>query len=166
MKYLLSAAAICLIVLGVDSTAYSQKSPAATMSASVGGVDVEVNYAQPSARERQIMGGLVPYDKVWRTGANAATLISFASDAKVEGKDIKAGQYSLYTIPGKDKWTIIINGATGQWGTQYAQDKDVLRVEVPSGKTKDYVETFTISEDGKNVILAWENTEVKFSVKG
>ena len=112
------------------------------------------------------MGALVPYDKVWRTGANAATIIEFGSDAKVEGNAVSKGKYSLYTIPGKENWTIIINGATGQWGTQYSQADDVVRFEVPSGKTDKFMETFTIWEDGEHVILSWENTEVKFSVKG
>lgn len=135
------------------------------MKATVGGAAVEVNYSQPSARGRTIMGGLVPYGEVWRTGANAATTISFDKDVQIEGKSLAAGTYSLYTIPGKEKWTIIFNSATGQWGTQYPEDKDALRVEVPAGKASEFVETFTISADGDHVSMAWENTEVKFSVK-
>ena len=166
MKFLLSVAFVCLFGLVLSASTYAQKSPPATMKGDVGGVSVEVNYHQPSARGRQIMGGLVPYDKVWRTGANAATTIEFGSDATVGGKSVSKGIYSLYTIPGEKTWTIIINGATGQWGTQYPEDQDVARFEVPAGKTDSFVEAFTISEDGENVILAWENTEVKFSVKG
>lgn len=166
MKYILSAAVVCLFILGFSSLAHAQKSPPATMTGKVGGVDVEVKYHQPSARGREVMGGLVPYGKVWRTGANNATTISFGSNATVGGKDIKKGTYSLYTIPGEKVWTIIINSSTEQWGTQYPMEDDVARIEVPAGKTGEFIETFTISHDANNVILQWENTEVKFGVKG
>jgi len=154
----------CLLFIGL-STATAQQSPPATMKATVGGADVEIKYHQPSARGREIMGGLVPYGEVWRTGANAATTISFSKDVEIEGESLPAGTYSLYTIPGEDEWTIIFNSATGQWGTQYPQEKDALRVQVPAGETDDFVETFTISGEGDDVILAWENTAVRFTVK-
>ena len=159
--YLLS----CLFIVGFAATASAQQSPPATMKATVGGANVEVNYHQPSARGRDIMGGLVPYGEVWRTGANAATTISFDKDVKIEGNDLPAGTYSLYTIPGEDNWTIIFNNATGQWGTQYPAEDDALRVQVPAGKTGSFVETFTISSDGDHVVLSWENTQVSFEVK-
>ena len=162
---LLSVLFSCLLVIGLMSEASAQQSPPATMKATVGGANVEVNYHQPSARGREIMGGLVPYDQVWRTGANAATTISFDKDVEIEGEELAAGTYSLYTIPSKEEWIIIFNSATGQWGTQYLKEKDVLRLEVPAEKTKSYVETFTISGEGDHVILAWENTMVRFMVK-
>lgn len=131
-----------------------------------GGVGIAVNYSAPSAKGREIMGGLVPFDKIWRTGANKATTIEFDVDAKVEGKEIPKGVYSLFTIPGEKEWTIIFNSVSDQWGAyDYAEDKDVLRVTVKPKKTGKMVETFTISVLGEGVRLEWENTMVTFSVK-
>ncbi|MCA6073866.1 DUF2911 domain-containing protein [Fulvivirga sedimenti] len=169
MRILLSIVLSGLCIVGFSDFATAQqqmKSPPATVNAKVGGANVEIKYSQPSARGRSVMGGLVPYGEVWRTGANAATIISFDKDVTIEGKKLAKGSYSMYTIPGEKNWVIIFNSATGQWGTQYSDDKDALRVEVPAGKTGDFVETFTISAEGDHVSLAWENTEVKFKVKG
>ncbi|MEJ2004761.1 MAG: DUF2911 domain-containing protein [Cyclobacteriaceae bacterium] len=156
----------CLLVAGLSFETSAQQSPPAKAKGMVGGAEVEVNYHQPSARGREIMGGLVPYGEVWRTGANAATTISFDRDVEIEGEDLSAGTYSLYTIPGEKEWTIIFNNATGQWGTQYPQESDALRVVVPAHKTDEFVETFTISSDENHVNLSWEHTKVSFKVKG
>ena len=168
MKQIATVFFSLLLTVGLTGISHAQqmKSPPATVKATVGGAAVEIKYSQPSARGRKVMGGLVPFGEVWRTGANAATTISFDKDVQINGESLAAGKYSIYTIPGEDKWTIIFNSATGQWGTQYPEDKDVLRIDVPSGKTGDFVETFTISAEGDHVMMAWENTEVKFSVKG
>lgn len=139
-------------------------SPPAKVEGKVGGVSVTIDYHQPSAKGRKIMGGLVPYGQVWRTGANATTSIEFDSDAKIEGKAVSKGKYGLYTIPGEDEWTIIINKDI-KWGSyDYAEKSDVLRVNVKPGKTASFVETFTIAIEGNKVVLKWENTEVAFSV--
>ena len=144
--------------------ANAQKSPKAEASGEINGGKVTVVYHSPSAKGRTIMGGLVPYGKVWRTGANNATTIEFAKDVKLEGNDLSAGKYSLYTIPGEDEWTIIINKDTEQWGTVYKKKSDALRVTVKPGKT-DFVESFKINVTKKGVEIAWEETVVAFSVK-
>ncbi|MEP2770808.1 MAG: DUF2911 domain-containing protein [Fulvivirga sp.] len=154
-----------LAFISIDAEAQKKKSPAANASGEINGVEVNVDYHQPSAHGREIMGGLVPYGEVWRTGANNATTISFSSDVMVAGEELAAGKYSLFTIPGEDEWTIIFNSETDIWGTQYSKDSDVLRVEVPSGESEDMVETFDISVADNGIVLAWENTMVEIPVE-
>lgn len=139
-------------------------SPPAIAEGTIEGVKVMVNYHQPSARGRKVMGGLVPYKQVWRTGANATPSIVFGGKAKVEGNAIAPGKYGLYTIPGEDEWTIIFNKDI-KWGSdEYTDKNDVLRVKVKPAKTDSMVETFTISVEKNQVILRWENTQVAFTV--
>ncbi len=139
------------------------------------GKKVTVDYSRPKINDpktgavRKIFGGLVPYDKEWRTGANEAT--SFVTDADLMVGDLKvpAGKYTLYSIPGESEWTIIINKETGQWGTEYKEDQDLGRTKVKPGKTPSTVQEFTISFDkgsGKKTTmnLAWENTKVSVPV--
>ena len=103
-------------------------SPPATATGKIGAATVTIVYSQPSARGRKIMGGLVPYGEVWRTGANEATTIEFDKPVKIEGKDLAAGKYALFTIPGENEWTIIINKDVKQWGAfKYKQEDDILR---------------------------------------
>lgn len=153
-----------LAFISIDADAQKKKSPAANASGEINGVEVNVDYHQPSARGREIMGGLVPYGEVWRTGANNATTISFSSDVMVAGEKLSAGKYSMFTIPGEDDWTIIFNSQTDIWGTQYSKDSDVLRVDVSSVLTDEMVETFEISVADNGVVLAWENTMVEIPV--
>jgi len=113
------------------------------------------------------MGGLVPYGEVWRTGANEATTIEFDKPVKIEGKDLAAGKYALFTIPGENEWTIIINKDVKQWGAfKYKQEDDILRVPVKPAKTSAPVETFNIAVGKDDIQLKWENTAVAFKVKG
>lgn len=142
-------------------------SPQATVEGKVGSANIKIVYCQPSARGRKIMGGLVPYGEVWRTGANDATTIEFDKAVKIEGKDLAAGKYSLFTIPGENEWTVIINKDAKQWGAfKYKQESDVLRVMVKPTKTPAMVETFSISLGKDEVLMKWENTAVAFKVKG
>jgi hypothetical protein len=127
------------------------------------GKKITVDYGRPYIRGRKIMGGLVPYDKVWRTGANAAT--GFITQAPLTIGDVKvpAGSYTLYTIPGENGWTLIINKQTGQWGTQYNQGEDLARIPMKVTHLESPVDQFTISLDrqGPNATimkLEWENT--------
>lgn len=114
------------------------------------------------------MGELVPYnEKVWRTGANAATTIQFDKPVKIEGKDLAAGKYALFTIPGETEWTIIISKNSDQMGAfGYTEKDDLLRVVVKPSKITEFVETFTITVGSDEVSLKWENTAVAFKVKG
>lgn len=158
-----------LFLLGVMSAnlLFAQKSSKAEASSAVGSGKVTISYSQPSVKGREVWGKLVPYDKVWRTGADDATTIEFAKDATVEGKKIVAGKYSLFTIPTKGgEWTIIFNKTAKQRGAyDYKEKEDALRVKVKSAKADSLAEkmTFTVGTDGI-VTLLWENLKVPFKV--
>ena len=141
-------------------------SPTATFSQKVGLTDVSITYSRPSKKGRTIFGDLVPYDKLWRTGANRATKISFSDDVKIGGKDLAAGTYALFTIPGEDEWTIIINKNSNQSGTgNYKESEDALRVSVKSIKIPGTIETLLINVEDVTptsavIELGWESTIV------
>ena len=143
-----------------------QPSPLSTVSQRVGMTDVTVTYSRPSARGREIFGGLEPYGELWRTGANRATKVSISDELSVADNKLPAGDYALFTIPGEESWTVIFNKNTEQSGTgSYKQEEDALRVDVPVTTTQDPYETFTLgfsnlSETKANMFIAWENTKV------
>jgi Protein of unknown function (DUF2911) len=135
---------------------------------------VKVTYSSPRRSDpktketRQIFGKLVPFGQVWRLGANAATELTTTGDLELAGKRLPAGTYSLYAIPQKDKWTLVVNKDVGEWGAyKYKQENDVLRVDVPATKSPDTYEAFTISLDEKagTLSFAWENTLVSVPVR-
>lgn len=166
LSILLFVVATCCIALPSQGQTKQRTSPKAEASGTVGGAKVDIVYCRPSADKRKIMGELVPYGKVWRTGANAATTIEFDKPVTIEGKSVPAGKYALFTIPNEDQWTIILNEDFNQQGAyNYDDKKDVIRVNVKPKKTKEYVETFTITPEKDRVTLKWENTEVGFKVK-
>jgi DUF2911 family protein len=136
------------------------------------GKTITTDYSSPRAKGRQIFGGLVPYNEVWRTGANEATTFVTTANLNVEGKDVPAGNYTIFTVPAQDKWTLIINKKTGEWGIPYHYESDELvRVPMQVSKTSGPVENFTINYDqsggGCTLQISWENTQasVKFSEK-
>ncbi len=146
-------------------------SPAQTTKGKIGDVDVAIKYNAPSVKGRTVWGELVPYDKVWRTGANEATTISFDKDVMVEGQKLPAGTYAFFTIPGEKEWTLIFNRETEQWGAyKYDDSQDALRVKVKPQMAKQTEEQmkFAVKESGKNtgqVMLMWEKMTVPFTVK-
>jgi len=148
-----------------------QASPAAQISQKVGLTDVSVEYSRPSMRGRRIFGELVPFGQVWRTGANAATILTFSTEVKVEGKSLPAGSYALYSIPGKSSWTMILSRNTKLWGAVgYDASDDVMRFSVKPGKTGQKYETMEINfvditDTGASIALKWENTRVKFRIE-
>lgn len=142
-----------------------KKSPEATVKGKTNGADIIINYHQPSAKGRKVMGDLVPYGEVWRTGANNATTIEVTNDIKVEGQTLKKGKYSLFTIPGEEEWVVIFNKTANQWGAfNYDEEQDELRVKVKPEKSDKFIEAFTIAMQDEDVVLEWENTRVKFKV--
>lgn len=123
-----------------------QSSSSQTLIQEFGLGKVTVKYSRPNIKGRSISADLAPYGEVWRTGANDATVISFSDAVTLEGNALAAGEYALFTIPGKDEWTIILNKETKQWGAySYKQSEDVLRFKVKTAKLKEKVETFTIA---------------------
>lgn len=142
-------------------------SPACTLKQRVGLTDIEIVYSRPGVKNRTIFGGLVPYGQVWRTGANQATKITFSTPVKLEGTDIPAGTYALFTIPGETEWTIIINKNAEQFGAfQYNQKDDLARFKVkPVTLAETTIETFTIEfnhirDESALLDLIWEKTVV------
>lgn len=147
-----------------------QPSTSQTISQDFGLGKITINYSRPNVKGRKVFGAMEPYGTVWRTGANSATVITFTEAVKVEGKDLAAGQYGLFTIPGKDEWTIIFNKGAKQWGAyEYKEAEDVLRVKVKAATLKDKVETFTIQfadvyPTAAQLQLSWENTAVNVNL--
>lgn len=144
-------------------------SPRDTAEATLGGERVLVDYGRPYMRGRTIMGGLVPYGQVWRTGANAATTLVTPRDLRIGGTAVPAGTYTLYTLPGESEWQLIINRQTGQWGTEYDAAQDLARVPMRVERTPAPVEQFTITlEPGTptgTLRMEWENTRVSVPVE-
>jgi hypothetical protein len=132
---------------------------------------VRVIYSRPLKKGREVFGKLIPYGKVWRAGANEATEIKFYQDVELGGKKVKAGTYSLFTIPGEKEWTIILSNDLDYWGAySYNTKNDVVRVTAPATETNDVVENFTIQFDGKgekqaSMKLAWDTTVVAVPIK-
>lgn len=150
------------------------KSPAASPSSSltqtVGLTEVQIDYSRPGLKGRRMFGGFLPYNKLWRTGANASTKITISDDVQIQDNDLTAGTYALYTIPGKDNWTIILHKNITHWGTggkNYDKKEDAFRFKVKSTKLAYKVETFTIEisdvrPNSASIELKWENTKVSF----
>lgn len=141
-------------------------SPAATLKQRVGLTDIEIDYSRPGVKGRQIFGQLVPYDQVWRTGANAATKIKFSTPVKLNGTPVEAGTYELFTIPNPNEWTIIIHKDSSDWGAyRYDPKNDVARFKAKPATTPNLVETFAIGisdirDDSATLYLTWEKTRV------
>jgi len=178
MKKMINAKLVLTVLaLLVTTLLWSQEdkskrpSPPATATGTVNGATITIDYSSPSVKGRKIWGGLVPYDKVWRAGANEATLFTTSKDILVEGKKLPAGKYSLYAIPGEKDWVIIFNSKTGQWGikndgsTTEEPANDVLRVTVKPQKSSAFNERMKFVVDGKGFALEWENLRVPVSVK-
>lgn len=168
VKIVLIIAAVLAVAFVGLKTFTKSKSPAETAKFDQNGLTVQVDYCRPYKKGREIFGKLLPYGEVWRTGANEATIFDVKQDIKVGDKTLKAGKYTLWTIPNADKWTIILNSETGQWGTNYDEKKDVLRVDVPVGKSVEMMEQFKIdfaaATTGAEMVLRWDNTEVKVPI--
>jgi len=143
-------------------------SPADTVRASVAGAAVAVRYSRPSMRGRVIFGNVVPWNKVWRTGANEATVLETSAELSVAGTKVPAGKYSLWTIPGPAGWKLVINRNTGQWGTDYDAQYDLARLDMKVEPLRQPVEQFTIAIEpiGKGGVLKleWEKTRASVPV--
>ncbi|MGB5162506.1 MAG: DUF2911 domain-containing protein [Thermoanaerobaculia bacterium] len=131
---------------------------------SIEGVGVTLEYGRPNVKSRAIWGGLVPYDQVWRTGANEATTITISQNVVVEGKELTAGTYGLFTIPGESEWIVIFNKVPNQWGAmKYDEAEDALRVTVEPTEAE-FVEAMEFEIDGSEVVLRWESLAVPVTI--
>ncbi|MFN3784911.1 MAG: DUF2911 domain-containing protein [Spirosomataceae bacterium] len=154
------------VVFAVTST-MAQKAPASPKVVAESKNTV-ITYGQPSKKDREIFGKLVPYGQVWRTGANEATTVQFKSDVTFGGKKVKAGTYSLFTIPSENEWTIILNSELGQWGAYKYNDikkNNVAEVKVKATNTASVMEKLTITTDDKKITIGWDKTSVSVDTK-
>ena len=179
MKRIIITKVLFLTLVGVSISSMilaqgdksKRPSPPATATGKVNGASITIDYSSPSVKGRKIWGELVPYNKVWRTGANEATLFATDKEIKVEGKSLPAGKYSLYTIPGEKEWVFIFNSQTGQWGVKENEEttedpaKDVLRVTVKPEKSASFNERMKFEVDKTGFSLLWENLKVPVSVR-
>lgn len=145
-------------------------SPPGAAEVTLNGKKITIDYSRPSMHGRKIMGELVPYGKVWRTGANEATTLTTEADLDIGGATVPAGKYTLYTLPSEGTWKLIINKQTGQWGTVYHEDQDLARVDMQKAPLSQAVEQFTISfekpnDNSANLVIEWENTKLSVPVK-
>ena len=176
MKTILLALAVAL---GFTTGAFAQTpkiefpaaSPGCTLKQRVGLTDIEVVYSRPGMKGREIFGSLVPFGAVWRTGANNATKITFSTPVKLNGVEIPAGTYALFTIPGETEWTIIINKGAAQWGAyKYDAKDDVVRFKATPVKLAETIETFTIefnriADESAVMNLIWDHTVVPVKIE-
>jgi hypothetical protein len=161
---------ICLAGFSLlSSAAFSQAdkstrpSPPMETKDTIQGALVVINYSAPSVKGRTIWGDLVPYGKVWRTGANEATTFETSKDLMIQGQKLPAGKYALFTIPGEKEWTWIFNSVWDQWGAyKYDEAKDVLRIKSAPQPSAVFNEKLRFDIAGEEVILFWENLMVKF----
>lgn len=173
---------ICAFVIAVALPAAAQDvvpapesrpSPLALAQATLhDGTYVKVHYGSPRKRGRNVFGALVPYDKVWRLGANEATELTTTQPIRFGGKPLPAGTYSLFAIPHEGSWTVIVNENLGQWGAfSYSQDADVLRIDAPVQRTEQIHEAFTINleqdegESGARLVMTWDQTRVTVPIE-
>ena len=148
-----------------------QASPSAKIIQKVGLTDVTVDFSRPSTKGRKIFGELVPFGEVWRTGANGATILTFSTEVSINGTQIPAGSYALYSIPGKSTWTMILSKNTKLWGAiGYDPADDLLRFTVTPAKTSRTYDSFEISfakltDSSANLSIKWEQTRVEFTIQ-
>jgi hypothetical protein len=162
---------LCLLVTAAAFAEEAKKplSPPAKAEAKIAGKNITIDYSAPSRRDRAIMGTLVPYGEVWRTGANAATTLTADSDIMLGTLHIPAGKYSLFTIPGEKEWTLIVNKQTGHSGSNYDAAQDFGRIKMKVAPVKETVETFVIDLKPTTthrgmLTLTWENTQASIPV--
>jgi DUF2911 family protein len=151
--------------MSVLSKAYAprslgQLSPRDTARAAIAGAEVWVDYGRPTKRGREIFGSLVPWNTIWRTGANAATQLSTSVDLTIGGAVVPAGKYTLWTLPTPTGWKVIVNKQTGQWGTVYDPAQDLVRVDAKVETIATPLEQFTIAFESGNLTLTWDKTRV------
>ncbi|RYF81135.1 MAG: DUF2911 domain-containing protein [Chitinophagaceae bacterium] len=162
---------LSLCLLTVFAGAQEKASPAATATGKIGDANVTINYSSPGVKGRKIWGELVPYDKVWRAGANQATIFETDQAIKLAGKELPAGKYSLFAVPGEKEWQFIFNSETGQWGIKRTGEanrdpaKDVLTITAKPVASSSMNERLLYEINDKGFSLKWESLEVPVSTK-
>ncbi|MFN0111909.1 MAG: DUF2911 domain-containing protein [Blastocatellia bacterium] len=160
-------AVLCVLIVAVVAWQRQRVSPHETIEATIGGKKVTITYGRPSLKGRKAVGdALVPYGKVWRTGADEATILTTEADLMIGSLAVPKGSYSLFTLPTETGWKLIVNKTDKQWGAfSYKEADDLGRTDMKVGKTAAAVEQFTISLTGGVLKLEWENTSASVDVK-
>ena len=169
LKRMLAVLAVmCALIVAVFAIQRQRVSPHETIDATIGGKKVSITYGRPSLKGRKAVGGeLVPFGKVWRTGADEATMLTTDGDLMIGSLHVPAGSYALFTLPSETGWKLIVNKTSKQWGAfSYKEADDLGRVDMKVGKTTAAVEQFTISLTGGVLKMEWENTSASVDVKG
>ena len=168
----LVALAVCSIFVAAQQDKIKRPSPPGSAECQFAdGKTVHIDYNRPSMKGRKIYGGLVPYDKEWRTGANEATTFASSTNIDVGGTKVPAGNYTLFTIPSQKQWTLIISKKTGEWGIPYpGNSEDLARIPMRSEELSSPVEQFTISfertsPDACTLRMDWEKTRAEVKVR-
>ncbi len=168
-KIIIGVVVVIVVAMGAFFAYTSTLSPEEKLTFNNDGLEVKVVYCRPYKKDREIFGKLIPYGEVWRTGANAATIVSFNRNVTIAGKSVVAGEYTLWTIPNENNWTVILNKETGQWGTNYDENEDLLRVDISAEEVNSLVEQFTITltkaDTGIDMNLSWDNTRVVVPIR-
>lgn len=170
MKKILPIALMLVCSQGYAQNLLPAGSPSQTILQEFGVGKVEINYSRPSANGRKIFGNLIPYNTMWRTGANSNTTIRFPHAVMIDGKKLDSGVYSIYTIPALDHWQVVLNKSTKNWGTTgYSDSLDVLRINVVPNRTKFYTEMLTfqfenVKPQSCELVLYWEKTRVSIPI--
>lgn len=168
MKILKNTLIVLLSIFAISSADAQEKpkSPAETVAGKIKDATITINYGSPSVRGRKIWGELVPFDAVWRAGANDATTFETDKDLIIEGSKLPAGKYSFFIIPNEKETTIIFNKEAKQWGAyKYDEKKDQLRVKVAPKKASSSVEKLVYVINSNDVVLSWDNWNIVFTVK-
>lgn len=169
---------LATIIIGLLMTYQSQAqinmpapSPFSKVTQNVGLIEASVEYSRPGVKGRKVFGDLVPFDKMWRTGANSPTKLTFSDKVKIDGKEVPAGSYTLISMPGESEWTFILNKDSKNRGVfDYNQSEDVIRFKAKSRSLNDVVESFTIgftdlTMNSAHLEISWEKTAVKFAIE-
>jgi hypothetical protein len=170
MGGVLSLLVVCALVLAAQQDKAKRPSPPAQAKWDLGGgQSVTIDYSSPRTKGRKIYGELVPFGQVWRTGANEATTLVTTADVTIGGTSVPAGSYTIFTVPNKDKWTLVISKKTGEWGTDYpGQSNDLARVDMKVSALPSPAENFTLSFEkagaGANLNIDWETTRASVMV--
>ena len=168
-KAFIFALALFVATAALAQVRTPRASPNASLTQTVGLTDITIKYSRPGKKGRTILGGLVPYDQVWRTGANEATTITFSDDVTINGQKLAKGTYAFFTIPGREQWTLVFNKQGEQWGAfNYDPSQDALRIQVKP-ETSPFFEwmSFDVDEmttDTAKVELQWDTWSVAFTV--
>ncbi len=172
MKAFTTKMILSFFVFFAASFLYAQErpSPPATVTGQIGDATVTINYSSPAVKDREIWGALVPYDKIWRAGANQATIFETDKDLMIEGKKLPAGKYSFFLIPGENGWNAIFNSETGQWGIKRTGEanldraNDVLNVTVIPKKSTEPNERLVYRVHPLGFSLLWDELEIPFVI--